>query len=94
MTDLAAVVADRRIVVCCGSGGVGKTTTAAVVALEGARMGRRAIVVTIDPARRLADALGLRGGLSDVPRRIEHRRHRGARAVAIPGAHFAGDRGQ
>ena len=45
--------------VCAGSGGVGKTTTAAALAAEGARAGRRAVVVTIDPARRLADALGL-----------------------------------
>ena len=50
---------DRAIVVCCGTGGVGKTTTAAALAVEGARRGRRACVVTIDPARRLADALGL-----------------------------------
>jgi anion-transporting ArsA/GET3 family ATPase len=47
------------VVVCCGSGGVGKTTTAAAMALEAARRGRRACVVTIDPAKRLADALGL-----------------------------------
>jgi anion-transporting ArsA/GET3 family ATPase len=49
----------RSIIVCCGSGGVGKTTTAAALALEAARRGRRACVVTIDPAKRLADALGL-----------------------------------
>ena len=55
---------------CCGSGGVGKTTIAAVVALEGARRGRKTVVVTIDPARRLADALGL-AGLSNTPSRIE-----------------------
>lgn len=48
-----------HILICCGSGGVGKTTTAAVLALEGARRGRSAMVVTIDPARRLANALGL-----------------------------------
>jgi len=53
------VVASSRVVVCCGSGGVGKTTTAAVIALRAATEGRRAVVVTIDPARRLADALGL-----------------------------------
>ena len=64
------LVRDRSIVVCCGSGGVGKTTTAAVVALEGARLGRKTVVVTIDPAKRLADALGLQG-LSDTPSRIE-----------------------
>jgi anion-transporting ArsA/GET3 family ATPase len=49
---------------------VGKTTTAAVLGLEGARRGRRVVVVTIDPARRLADALGLPGGLSGDPQRI------------------------
>ena len=49
----------RRACICCGSGGVGKTTTAAVLALEGARRGRNTCVVTIDPAKRLADALGL-----------------------------------
>ena len=61
---------DRSIVVCCGSGGVGKTTTAAAIALEGARRGRRACVVTIDPAKRLADALGL-DALTNAPGKIE-----------------------
>jgi anion-transporting ArsA/GET3 family ATPase len=65
--DLAVT---SEIVVCTGSGGVGKTTTAAVVALEAARRGRRAVVVTIDPAKRLADALGLEG-LSNTPSRID-----------------------
>jgi anion-transporting ArsA/GET3 family ATPase len=50
---------DRRVVVCVGCGGVGKTTVAAAIALEAARQGRRALVLTIDPARRLADALGV-----------------------------------
>lgn len=59
------------VIVCCGSGGVGKTTTAAVLGLEAARRGRRAVVVTIDPARRLADALGLADGLAAQPQRIE-----------------------
>lgn len=57
--DLHSIVRDRSIVVCCGSGGAGKTTTSAAIALAGAEAGRRACVVTIDPARRLADALGL-----------------------------------
>ena len=69
-SPLADLVAERSIIVCCGSGGVGKTTTAAVVALEGARRGRNTVVVTIDPAKRLADALGLQG-LTDEPSRIE-----------------------
>ncbi len=67
---LGAIVGDRSIVVCCGSGGVGKTTTAATLALEAARRGRRACVVTIDPAKRLADALGLEA-LSNTPGRID-----------------------
>ncbi len=54
-----AIVEERSIIVCCGSGGVGKTTTAAALALEAAWRGRNACVVTIDPARRLANALGL-----------------------------------
>ena len=59
--DLDALLADRgtRIVVCCGSGGVGKTTTAAAVGVRAAEAGRRAVVLTIDPARRLAQSLGL-----------------------------------
>lgn len=59
------------VVVCCGSGGVGKTTVAAAIGLAAARTGRRVVVVTIDPARRLADALGLPGGLTGEPQRIE-----------------------
>jgi anion-transporting ArsA/GET3 family ATPase len=68
--DLRTLVATSEIVVCTDSGGVGKTTNAAVLALEAARHGRRAVVVTIDPAKRLADALGL-GSLDNTPRRID-----------------------
>ena len=68
--SLRELVEQRRVILCCGSGGVGKTTTAAVLALEAARMGRRAVVVTIDPAKRLADALGLEG-LTGTPSRID-----------------------
>jgi len=60
MTSLEQVIAEHSVVICAGSGGVGKTTTAAALALHGAQQGRRTIVLTIDPARRLADALGLR----------------------------------
>lgn len=63
------IVAQRRIVVCVGSGGVGKTTLAAAMALHAARSGRRTLVVTIDPARRLADALGI-GALGSEPQAI------------------------
>ncbi len=68
--DIATLVAQRSIIVACGTGGVGKTTSAAALALEGARRGRRACVVTIDPAKRLADALGIES-LSNTPKRIE-----------------------
>lgn len=56
---LERLVTERSIIVCAGSGGVGKTTTSAALAVLGARLGRRTAVVTIDPARRLAGALGL-----------------------------------
>ncbi|MFT7835546.1 ArsA family ATPase [Saccharothrix sp. BKS2] len=59
-----------RVLVCCGSGGVGKTTTAAALAVRAAERGRRAVVLTIDPARRLAQSLGLRE-LDNNPRRVE-----------------------
>ena len=67
---LSELVDKASIIVTAGSGGVGKTTTAAVLALEGARRGRKSVVVTIDPAKRLADALGL-AGLSNTPSKIE-----------------------
>jgi anion-transporting ArsA/GET3 family ATPase len=59
----------KRLIVCVGCGGVGKTTTAAALAVAGARHGRRAAVITVDPARRLKDALGL-DGLSVEPHRV------------------------
>jgi anion-transporting ArsA/GET3 family ATPase len=58
-TDLAAALRDARIIVCAGTGGVGKTTISAALALEAAQAGRATLVLTIDPARRLADALGV-----------------------------------
>ena len=58
--DVDALIADpgTEIVVCCGSGGVGKTTTAAALGLRAAEQGRKVVVLTIDPARRLAQSLG------------------------------------
>ncbi|MGH3874674.1 MAG: ArsA family ATPase [Pseudonocardiaceae bacterium] len=58
-----------RVVVCCGAGGVGKTTTAAALALRAAERGRSVVVLTIDPARRLAQSLGLRE-LTNNPRLV------------------------
>jgi anion-transporting ArsA/GET3 family ATPase len=71
--DVDAILGDPaiRIVVCCGAGGVGKTTTAAALGLRAAeRHGRRAVVLTIDPARRLAQALGLTE-LDNTPRLVK-----------------------
>jgi anion-transporting ArsA/GET3 family ATPase len=70
MVDAIDALLGRRLVVCVGPGGVGKTTTAAALALRAARLGRRALVLTVDPAKRLADALGLEG-LDDRVRRVE-----------------------
>ncbi|MGB5796382.1 MAG: ArsA family ATPase [Mycolicibacter algericus] len=69
--DMAAILADtaNRVVVCCGAGGVGKTTTAAAMALRAAEYGRTVVVLTIDPARRLAQALGI-DDLGNSPQRV------------------------
>ncbi len=64
-------LAAAEVLVCCGSGGVGKTTTSAALGMQAAALGRRAVVVTIDPARRLADALGVPGGLTNDPVRLD-----------------------
>jgi anion-transporting ArsA/GET3 family ATPase len=56
---LDALVREKKVIVCCGAGGVGKTTTAAAIGVAGAVKGRRTLVLTIDPARRLAEAMGI-----------------------------------
>jgi anion-transporting ArsA/GET3 family ATPase len=68
--SVAARLAGKRICICTGAGGVGKTTTAAAVAIGLAARGQRVAVVTIDPARRLASSLGLQE-LDNEPRRVE-----------------------
>ena len=85
--DPTALVLHKRIVACVGSGGVGKTTLAAALGLEAARKGRRALVITIDPARRLADALGI-GALGNEPKAISAQRL-AALGVSGGGALFA-----
>ncbi len=68
--NLSRLLTEKRVVICCGSGGVGKTTTSAALALQGAALGRKTLVLTIDPARRLADALGI-SLLDHRPRRVQ-----------------------
>jgi anion-transporting ArsA/GET3 family ATPase len=69
--DLDVLIDDRRtrVIVCCGSGGVGKTTTAAALGLRAAERGRRVVVLTVDPARRLAQSMGLTS-LDNTPRLV------------------------
>ncbi|ANP48554.1 anion-transporting ArsA/GET3 family ATPase [Streptomyces griseochromogenes] len=76
--DIDSLLDDRqtRIVVCCGSGGVGKTTTAAALGLRAAERGRKVVVLTIDPARRLAQSMGI-DSLDNVPRRVKGTEDRG-----------------
>ncbi|WP_393059008.1 ArsA family ATPase [Streptomyces sp. LN549] len=69
-TDALLDDPDIRIVVCCGSGGVGKTTTAAALGVRAAERGRKVVVLTIDPARRLAQSMGI-DSLDNVPRRVQ-----------------------
>ncbi|MGW4768575.1 ArsA family ATPase [Nocardia sp. NPDC004278] len=69
--DISRIIEDptARVVVCCGSGGVGKTTTAAAIGLRAAEQGRKVVVLTIDPARRLAQSLGV-ADLDNSPQRV------------------------
>jgi anion-transporting ArsA/GET3 family ATPase len=69
--DVDRLIGDRRtrIIVCCGSGGVGKTTIAAAIGLRAAERGRHVVVLTVDPARRLAQSMGLTA-LDNTPRLV------------------------
>lgn len=81
---LEPLIEQKRVVVCCGAGGVGKTTTSAAIGLAGALAGRRVLVLTIDPARRLAEAMGIPEA-SRAPARIDPAR------LDAAGAHGAGE---
>ncbi len=80
--DVDRLISDRRtrIIVCCGSGGVGKTTIAAAIGLRAAEQGRHVVVLTVDPARRLAQSMGLTS-LDNTPRPVQ-----GIRPAARSGA--------
>jgi len=87
--DIDRLIDDRRnrILVCCGSGGVGKTTTAAAIGLRAAERGRHVVVLTVDPARRLAQSMGLTS-LDNTPRLV---RGVGATAAAPDANSHAGN---
>ena len=73
MNPISELVAKKEVIVCAGAGGVGKTTTAAAIAMQAAIEGKRAAVLTIDPARRLASSLGLKE-LSSEPTKVSPRK--------------------
>ena len=73
MNPIEELTARKEIIVCAGAGGVGKTTTAAAIALQAAVAGKKTAVLTIDPARRLASSLGLKE-LTNSPRKVNNRK--------------------
>ena len=83
MSRIASFVLNKRIIVCCGAGGVGKTTTSAALALAAARAGRKVLVLTIDPSKRLAETLGVDRN-SPEPTRLPEDRERAA-GITGPG---------
>ena len=78
--SIEQLLAAKEIVIHCGSGGVGKTTTAAAMALRAAEYGRTVVVLTIDPAKRLAQALGIKD-LGNTPGHVNHWSKRGFEAL-------------
>lgn len=84
MSRLSDHISEKRIVICCGAGGVGKTTTSAALAVAAAQDGRRVLVLTIDPSKRLAEALGVSANTPD-PIRVTPAREAQA-GIAAPGA--------
>lgn len=85
--DLDEALLTRRVVVCVGPGGVGKTTTSAVIGLRAAKLGRRVLVLTVDPARRLAQSLGMEGLLEE-PTQVDPELLRSAE-LSVPGEFWA-----
>lgn len=69
-SPVVSLCSTARVIVTCGTGGVGKTSIAAALGVQAATSGRRAVVITIDPARRLADAIGVDETLGNEPQRV------------------------
>jgi anion-transporting ArsA/GET3 family ATPase len=88
MASVADLLADKRICICAGSGGVGKTTTSAAIAAGMAARGKKVAVLTIDPAKRLADSLGL-PELGNTERRVDPRLFEEAGVEAVEGELWA-----
>jgi anion-transporting ArsA/GET3 family ATPase len=87
--DLDSVLSRRRILITCGTGGVGKTTLSAAMAVRAALLGKRTVVITIDPAKRLATSLGLEK-LGDHPTDLTEALRDACRRVAPEHVHFKG----
>src|SRR5262245_51659189 len=85
-TYLDSLVRDRKVLVCAGAGGVGKTTTSAALGLAGAMAGRRVLVLTIDPARRLSEAMGIPES-GPAPAEVSRERLVGAGAAKLGSLH-------
>ncbi|MEA2477680.1 MAG: hypothetical protein QOC87_1879, partial [Actinomycetota bacterium] len=86
MNPIQEIIRTKEVVVCAGAGGVGKTTTAASIALQAALEGKKAAVLTIDPARRLASSLGLKE-LTDEPTKVNKRKFTSAGLTATGELH-------
>lgn len=90
--SIDSLISQRQVIVSCGTGGVGKTTLSAALALRAALQGKRTLVVTIDPAKRLATSLGV--GLTNAPTDLTPRlrdAYRAARAAGLPTGDFRED---
>ena len=70
IASVHSICTDAKVIVTCGTGGVGKTSVAAAIGVQAAREGRRVVVITIDPARRLADAMGITSALTNEPQQV------------------------
>src|SRR5215207_9800402 len=88
MASVAELLADKRVCICAGSGGVGKTTASAAIAAGMAARGLKVAVLTIDPAKRLADSLGL-PELGNIERQVDPALFDGAGADSAGGELWA-----